>query len=109
MIPIYHSNRTVIHPDYQGFGLGLKLINATSKFMKENYKYRIMAKFSSLPIYKSMSKNSDWKLLKVLRTNGKMKTGGNYGRNRGHKAGKFGVGGFREGGVRTFSFEYFGK
>ena len=28
-IIIYHSNRTVIHPDYNGMGLGIKLINET--------------------------------------------------------------------------------
>lgn len=107
--PIFHSNRTVIHPDYQGFGLGMKLINETSHFVKTKFNYRVMAKFSSIPVYKSMIKNPDWKLLKVIRTMGKIKTGGNLQRNQGIKGGKFGVGGFREGGTRTFSFEYIKK
>jgi ABC-type Mn2+/Zn2+ transport system ATPase subunit len=56
---IYHSNRTVIHPDYQGFGLGIKLINITSKYMKDNYDYKIMAKFSAMPVFKSMIKQKE--------------------------------------------------
>lgn len=61
---IYHSNRTVIHPDYVGFGLGIKLINETSKIVEKNG-FRVVAKFSSIPIFKSMSKSEFWKLLKV--------------------------------------------
>jgi ABC-type dipeptide/oligopeptide/nickel transport system ATPase subunit len=59
----FHSNRTVIHPDYVGFGLGMKIINISSKYMRQKYGYRIMAKFSSVPVYKAMIKNSDWKLI----------------------------------------------
>jgi len=98
--PIFHSNRTVIHPDYQGFGLGIKLINESSAYMKATYPYRIMAKFSSVPVYKSMSKQPNWKLVKVVRTMGKTVVGGNMGR------GKKQNGGFREGGIRCWSFEY---
>jgi ABC-type ATPase with predicted acetyltransferase domain len=60
--PMYHSNRTVVHPDYVGLGLGMKLINETSKYMRETYKYIIMAKFSSLPVYKAMTKSKNWEL-----------------------------------------------
>jgi ABC-type ATPase with predicted acetyltransferase domain len=103
---IFHSNRTVIHPDYQGFGLGLSLINETSIIMARKYDYRIMAKFSSLPIYKQMIKNKDWVFIGAKRLMGKMKTGGNMARNKGIRGGKFGVGGYREGGVKTFNFEF---
>lgn len=59
---IMHFNRTVIHPDYCGFGLGMKLIDSTSKFVQEKG-YKIMGKFSSVSIYKSMIKNSNWVLV----------------------------------------------
>jgi len=103
---IFHSNRTVVHPDYQGFGLGQKLIDETSKIMAIEENFRIMAKFSSLPIYKQMIQNDDWKFLGVKRLMGKMKTGGNMARNKGITGGEFGVGSYREGGVKTFQFEF---
>lgn len=95
----WHSNRTVIHPDYNGLGLGIKVINATSQWMRENVpNIKIMAKFSSTPVYKAMIKQSCWRFLGEKRLMGKMKYGDNVGRN----------GGFREGGVRTFHFEFTG-
>ncbi|MCP4152171.1 MAG: hypothetical protein GY757_30815 [bacterium] len=56
---IYHSNRTVIDPEYQGLGLGVRLITETSKIMAKEY--RIMAKFSNTAIHKSMYKDPRWK------------------------------------------------
>lgn len=65
----YFSNRTVVHPDYCGFGLGIKLINETSKIMFDKG-YSVKAKFSSTPVYLSMSKSKHWKLTKKdFRTN----------------------------------------
>jgi len=96
MTPIFHSNRTVIHPDYAGMGLGIRLINETSRVMKARG-YRVMAKFSSIPIYRSMIKNPEWKLADVKRQIGKMNVGGNMLRRSG----------FREN-IRTFSFEFTG-
>ena len=96
-IPIYHSNRTVIHPDYQGFGLGIKLINLTSKYMQETYHYRIMAKFSAIPVYKSMSKQKEWKFLGAKRLMGKMQHGKTFNSSS-----------FRDEGTKTFHFEYVG-
>lgn len=93
---IYHSNRTVIHPDYNGLGLGIKLINETSKLLIEKIECRIMAKFSAVPIYKAMIKQKQWIFLGQTRLMGKMKTGGNMLRR----------GGFRECGIKTFNFEY---
>jgi len=95
-VEIFHSNRTVIHPDYAGMGLGIKLINETSKIMDKTG-VRVMAKFSSTPIYKSMIKNPNWKLKEIKRQIGKT----NVGRNMSKKSG------FREN-IKTYSFEYVG-
>ncbi len=59
---IIHSNRTVIHPEYVGVGLGIKLINITSQIMADRG-YDVRAKFSNFAIYKSMIKNKSWKFL----------------------------------------------
>lgn len=94
---IMHSNRTVIHPDYAGLGLGILLINETSKLMK-NQNYRVMAKFSSTPIYKAMSKFDNlWKLQEIRTQIGKMQVSGGMERQNG----------FREN-VKTYSFEFIG-
>lgn len=61
-----HSNRTVVHPDYAGLGLGIKVINASSFVMaKEGYDVR--AKYSSTPVHIAMSRMPSWKLLAVAR------------------------------------------
>lgn len=88
-----HSNRTVIHPDYAGLGFGIKLINLCSKIMKDDG-YDVMAKFSSTPVFKAMSKDPSWKLLKIDR-----KTKNVIGDNMKRRAG------FRES-VKTYSFRY---
>ena len=93
---IFHSNRTVIHPDYNGLGLGIKLINETSKLLMNKIECRIMAKFSAVPIYKAMIKQKQWIFLGQTRLMGKMKTGVNMIRR----------GGFRECGIKTFNFEF---
>ena len=58
---ILHFNRTVIHPDYVGFGLGMMLINKTSKMIAEKG-YIVMGKFSSIPVFKAMNKDKKWRL-----------------------------------------------
>jgi ABC-type ATPase with predicted acetyltransferase domain len=95
---IYHSNRTVIHPDYNGLGLGIKLINETSKLLKDKIKCKIMAKFSSTPVYKAMIKQKEWQFLGEKRLMGAMTKGSNMIRN----------GGFREKGVKTYNFVFKG-
>ena len=55
-----------------------------------------MAKYSSIPVFKAMIKQTKWKFLGENRLMGKMKTGGNMDRQSG----------FREKGVKTFNFEY---
>lgn len=91
-----HSNRTVIHPDYSGLGLGIKLITETSKIMKENG-FKPMAKFSSTPIYKSMLKDKNWKLCSIKKQIGKTQVGCSMIRKTG----------FREN-IKTYSFEFIG-
>lgn len=98
-IIIYHSNRVVIHPDYNGLGLGIKMVDACSKLLLNKIKCRIMAKFSSIPMYKSRLKNNNWKYLGFKRTMGKLKIGGNMLRKKG----------FREKGIKTYNFEYINK
>lgn len=93
---IMHSNRTVIHPDYAGIGLGIMVINETSKIMNKKG-FRVMAKFSSTPIYRSMIKQPYWKLMKIKRQIGKVCIGVNMERQSG----------FREN-IKTYSFEYIG-
>lgn len=96
---IYHSNRTVIHPDYQGLGLGIKIINETSRLLKEKTDCKIMAKFSAMPVFKAMRKQTEWKFISENRLMGKMKTGGSLQRTSG----------FREFGIKTYCFEYIGN
>ena len=93
---IYHFNRTVIHPDYNGLGLGIKLVNETSKLLLKKISCRIMGKFSSIPMYKSLIKNEQWKYLGFKRTMGKISIGGNMLRKKG----------FREKGIKTYNFKY---
>lgn len=92
---IFHANRCVIHPDYQGLGLGIKLFNETAKIMKTK-NVRVMAKYSSVPVFKSMKKDKSWKFLETKMQIGTYKSG-------------LGVrsSGYREN-VKTFSFEYIG-
>lgn len=93
---IFHSNRTVIHPDYAGLGMGIKLINLTSQIVKEKYDYRVMAKFSSTPVFKAMIKQSCWKFLGQKRLMGSMPKSKTMDR----------MGGFREHGIKTYHFEF---
>jgi hypothetical protein len=95
---IYHSNRTVIHPDYAGLGMGVRLATITAQYMIEKYPYKIMGKFSSVPIFKAVRKDPAWKFLGETRTMGILQKGGTMERQ----------GGFREGGIKTYQFEYIG-
>ena len=92
---IMHFNRLVIHPDYAGIGLGIYFVNAAAKIMSENFK--VMGKFSSTPVFKSLKKDKQWRLIDVKRQIGKMSKGGYMMRNNG----------FREN-IKTYSFEFVG-
>lgn len=95
---IFHFNRIVVHPDYQGLGLGISFIDETCRLLlAENPDFRIMGKFSSVPVYKAMIKRKSWVFLGETRLMGKMQHG-NIDRKTG----------FRDGGIKTFSFEWVG-
>lgn len=94
---IMHSNRTVIHPDYAGLGLGIHLINETSKIMKKD-NYIVMAKFSSTPIYKSFLKYPDlWEIKEIKTQIGKTQSCVTIYRQTGYREN-----------VKTYSFLYIG-
>lgn len=98
-VPIYHSNRTVVHPDYAGMGLGLKMINACCELMMERFKNRLVlrATFSSEPLYRARLKDKEhWKLLLVKRK---------IGRHPPPGASMDRKGGFREN-VKLYTFEW---
>jgi len=61
---IFHFNRTVIHPDWCGFGLGIRFVNETSRIVKEKYNKDIRGKFSSIPMMKALSKDPKWLFVK---------------------------------------------
>lgn len=64
--------------------------------MVDKYGYRIMAKFSSTPVFKAMIKQKAWRFLGEKRVMGTIKKGGKMIRD----------GGFRDGGVKTYQFEF---
>jgi ABC-type ATPase involved in cell division/GNAT superfamily N-acetyltransferase len=96
---IMHSNRTVIHPDYAGLGLGIRLINETSELMHREG-FRVMAKFSSTPVYRSMSRQPCWVLRSVDRPIGSQakRTGKGYA----HRTATIRTN------LKVYSFEYLG-
>ena len=87
---MYHSNRTVIHPDYCGFGLGMRLIDETSAYVQKHHGHKIRAKFSSLPLLKARLKNPKWKLVEQ-----------DFNLKSRHKAGE-------RRNVKTYTFEFTG-
>ncbi|OQB05795.1 MAG: cysteine desulfurase ATPase component [bacterium ADurb.Bin212] len=73
-----HSNRVVIHPDYVGLGLGIKLVDISSEYLS-NKGYEIRAKFTSVAMLKARMKNKKWQLLSVQDvTSNKMGAVGKY-------------------------------
>ncbi len=78
-----HSNRVVIHPDYVGLGLGLKLVNACSQIMHDRG-FEVHAKFSAIPLYKSRMHSDRWEYLGTQRDH-KVLVGGNMSRQGGFR------------------------
>lgn len=107
--PIYHSNRAVIHPDYAGLGLGLKMVNACTRLLVKKFGYEVRATFSSVPLYKSRMKDSkNWKLLEVRRDmgagkNAKLKVKKKYTFSRLSSSKSFRTN------VKVFSFKFVGQ
>lgn len=97
---ILHSNRLVIHPDYTGLGIGIKFVDSCSDILlKKGYKIR--AKFSSQPMYKSRIKNPKWRLINISRQIGDYK---NLKKSFGRAAN---TNSFRKN-IKTYTFEYIG-
>lgn len=93
---ILHINRTVIHPDYVGLGLGIRMVNSTSAIVKDKG-YRVMAKYSSVPLFKAMIKHPAlWRFIEK-RNDIKVQKGGDMVRSTG----------FREK-VTSYCFEFKG-
>lgn len=88
-----HSNRTVVHPDYVGFGLGMWLINETSRFMHDEG-FDVRAKFSSAPVFRAMSRDPHWQHYETSRRH-KVVKGGNMDRDSGFRLD-----------VTTYSFKF---
>lgn len=106
-----HFNRLVIHPDYCGFGLGIHFLNLCSEIIK-NKNYEVMGKFSSAPVFNSLSKDKKWKLNAVERKH-KVIVGGNMKRGKSNfkrteQAQNGNSHGFRLN-VKTYSFKYIGN
>jgi ABC-type Mn2+/Zn2+ transport system ATPase subunit len=78
-----HSNRTVVHPDYVGLGLGLVLINETSRIMHDR-QFHVMAKFSSIPVFKAFKRSDRWTYLGTKRDH-TIEIGGNMNRDAGFR------------------------
>ena len=99
-----HSNRLVIHPDFQGLGLGIRLANLTAEIMRRRG-YRVFAKFSHVAMHKARKKDSNWRWLGVsnnvparrLDTKKQMSKGILHLKS-----------GYRQL-VRTYSYEYVGR
>lgn len=79
-----HSNRTVVHPDYAGLGLGIQVINVTSAHMARAG-FDVRAKFSSAPVYRAMARQSCWRFTSQTRQLGRMQRGGTMDRDTGFR------------------------
>lgn len=87
----------MVHPDYCGLGLGMRLIDEASLlFLKKMGDVKLMAKFSAEPTYRAMIKDHNWRFVGTKRLMGKMNVGGNMIRRKG----------FREKGIKTYHFEW---
>jgi ABC-type dipeptide/oligopeptide/nickel transport system ATPase subunit len=58
-----HSNRVVVHPDYVGLGLGIKMVDECSEYLS-SLGFTVRAKFTSRAMLKARLKNPRWKLIK---------------------------------------------
>ena len=57
-----HSNRVVVHPDYIGFGLGIRMVTMTSKYL-HSLGHRVSAKFTSIAMLKARLNHPNWKFV----------------------------------------------
>lgn len=102
---LVHSNRVVVHPDYIGVGLGIKLATAAAAEMHRRG-HRVWAKFTSPAMYKQRVGHPRWKFINQKQATSK-KQNAPMGRVKSSVAG----GSERRNaaklwGVRYFWFEY---
>lgn len=71
-------HRLVIHPDYQGLGIGLRLLNDIAKLYVPKFKFGIIT--SSPALILSLSKSPNW----VLINQGRITSGKTSSRGRIH-------------------------
>jgi ABC-type ATPase with predicted acetyltransferase domain len=76
-----HANRLVVHPDYCGFGLGIRFLDACCEHMAKKG-YEVRSKLSALPMVRARRNNPNWRLVdksfatKVLRGGTMQRSGG---------------------------------
>lgn len=63
---LYHSNRVVVHPDYVGLGLGIRMATEGALDMARKG-YRVKAKLTSLAMVKARRGHPNWRLREVRR------------------------------------------
>ena len=61
-----HANRVVVHPDYVGLGLGLKMLNETAQYMTEQ-DCEVFIKMSAKPLIRACENSEKWRLKAVQR------------------------------------------
>jgi hypothetical protein len=69
-----HSNRVVIHPDYVGVGLGIRLATEAARIMHSRG-FKVKAKFTSPAMYRQRINHPEWlylasKLIAAKKDNG---------------------------------------
>jgi ABC-type Mn2+/Zn2+ transport system ATPase subunit len=78
---IMHANRNVIHPDFAGLGLGIRLLNATAAVMtREGFDVR--TRYSSVPTFRAMIRDPNWAHVSTTRPL-KNSVGSNSGLSKG--------------------------
>lgn len=97
---ILHANRIVIHPDYIGLGLGIKLTNELAAILSQEH--IIMCKMSSLSIYHLMKRDNKWILKSSKYFQKEAKDNYNLKRLKGKKKT------FRQK-VKQWTFKYIGE
>lgn len=69
-----HSNRVVIHPDYVGVGLGIRLATEAARIMHSRG-FRVKAKFTSPAMYRQRINHPEWAYLGSKLITSKKQTG----------------------------------
>ena len=93
-----HMNRLVVHPDYAGLGLGIMFTNECAEIMAQRG-FDVRCKFSSIPVYRAMSRDPGWRCLDISRKT-YVERGATMGRGQGGKKAGFRID------VKTYSFKF---